>query len=100
MTDNITFTCHSDAHDLNISYTWMFNNAYINISSDSFIVNGPQFTVYNVTYSLGGIYECVVTNLIGTGRGYSYLFGMCNIWQKIFVLVMAIMKSYIVTLIM
>ena len=75
MTDYVTFTCQSDAHDVNISYTWMFNNAYINISSDSFMVNGAQLTVYNVTYALGGIYECIVTNLIGTGRGYSYLFG-------------------------
>lgn len=80
MTDNATFTCHSDAHDLNISYTWMFNGMYINSTSstsdDSFVIDGPQLAVYNVTESLGGIYECIVTNLIGTGRGRSYLFGM------------------------
>ena len=77
MTDNVTFTCRSDAHDLNISYTWMFNDMYINDSnSDSFTVNGPWLTVYNVTYSLGGVYECVVTNLPESGRSRSYLFGM------------------------
>jgi len=77
MTDNITFTCHSDAHDLNIGYTWLFNKTHINTSNDdSFVINGPELTVYNVTHSLGGIYECVVTNLIGTGKGHSYLFGM------------------------
>ena len=77
MTDNVTFTCYSDAHDLNISYTWMFNNIYINtINSNSFIINGPQLTVYNVTYTLGGIYECIVTNLLGSGTSHSHLFGM------------------------
>ena len=77
MTDNVTFTCDSDAHDLNINYTWMFNNMYINtINSNSFIINGPQLTVYNVTYLLGGVYECIVTNLIGSGTSHSHLFGM------------------------
>ena len=77
MTDNVTFNCHTDVHNLNINYTWMFNNMYIDDSnSDSFTVNGPWLTVYNVTHSLGGVYECIVTNLIGSGRSRSYLFGM------------------------
>ena len=76
MTDNITFTCHTDAHNLNINYTWMFNNMYIDASnSDSFTVNGPWLTVYNVTHSRGGVYECIVTNLLGSERSHSYLFG-------------------------
>lgn len=77
MTENVTLTCHSDALDLNVSYTWMFNGTYINTSNDdAFTVNGPQLILHNVTHTLGGMYECNVTNLIGSGRGHGYLFGM------------------------
>ena len=74
MSANVTFTCQSMAGP-NLTYNW-FINATTNASSNAdIVVNGPELTVINVTYLLGGRYTCVVTNMAGDGNGSSDLFG-------------------------
>ena len=77
LTDNVTFTCQSDAGP-NLTYTWLYNDATPN--DDNIVINGNQLIVNNVTYLLGGNYTCVVTNEAGEGRNTSYLFGKLNVF--------------------
>ena len=72
LTDNVTFTCRSDAGP-NLTYTWLYNDA--TPTDDDVEIDGNQLTVNNVTYLLGGTYTCVVSNEAGDGRDSSNLFG-------------------------
>ena len=72
LTDNVTFTCQSDAGP-NLMYTWLYNDTTPN--NDDIVINGNQLTVNNVTYLLGGTYTCVVSNAAGNGRDSSVLYG-------------------------
>ena len=72
LTDNVTFTCQSDAGP-NLMYTWLYNDATPN--NDDIVINDNKLTVNDVTYLLGGIYTCVVSNEAGEGRDSSILYG-------------------------
>ena len=74
MSVNVTFICQSMAGP-NLTYTWFINATTNATSSADIVVNGPELTIINVTYLLGGRYTCVVTNIAGEGRDSSDLFG-------------------------
>lgn len=75
MTDNITFTCQSQAGP-NLNYNWLFNDGQL---PDDVMVNDTQLMIQNVTYLLGGTFTCVVMNVAGVGSDNSTLFGeMCT----------------------
>ena len=74
MTTNATFTCQSMAGP-NLTYTWFINDTTEASSNADIVVNGPELTIINVTYLLGGRYTCVVTNIAGEGNDSSDLFG-------------------------
>ena len=71
---NVTFTCKSMAGP-NLNYTWFINATTESFSNADIVVNGPELTIINVTYLLGGRYTCVVTNVAGQGRDSSDLYG-------------------------
>ena len=74
MSVNVTFKCQSMAGP-NLNFAW-FINATIEASSNAdMVVSGPELTLINVTYLLGGRYTCVVTNMAGKERDSSDLFG-------------------------
>ena len=59
-------------------YTWLYNDATPN--NDDIVINGNQLTVNRVTYLLGGIYTCIVSNEAGEGRDSSDLFGKISMY--------------------
>ena len=74
MSVNVMFTCQSMAGP-NLKFAWLIN-ATTNASSNvDIVVNGPELTISNVTYLLGGRYTCVVTNMAGEGNDSSDLLG-------------------------
>ena len=74
MSVNVTYTCQSMAGP-NLNFAWLIN-ATTNASSNAdIVVNGPELTIINVTYLLGGRYTCNVTNMAGEGNDSSDLFG-------------------------
>ena len=74
MNVNVTFTCQSMAGP-NPTYTWFINATTKAFSNADIVVNGPEITIINVTYLLGGRYTCVVANTAGEGNDSSDLFG-------------------------
>ena len=74
MTNNVMFTCQSMAGP-NLNYSWLINFTTEALNNNNIAVNGSELIVINVTYLLGGRYECVVTNLAGVGNDSSDLFG-------------------------
>ena len=59
----------------NLTYTWFINDTTEASSNADIVVNGPELTIINVTYLLGGRYTCVVTNMAGEGNDSSDLLG-------------------------
>ena len=74
MNDTVTFTCQSMASP-NLNFAWLINATTNASSNPDIVVNGPELTISNVTYLLGGRYTCVVTNMVGEGNDSSDLFG-------------------------
>ena len=74
MSFNVTFTCQSMAGP-NLNFAWLINATTNASSNANIVVNGPELTIINVTYLLGGRYTCVVTNMAGEGNDSSNLFG-------------------------
>ena len=74
MSVNVTFTCQSMAGP-NLNFVWIINATTEASSNVYMVVNGPDLTLINVTYLLGGRYTCVVTNMAGEERDSSDLFG-------------------------
>ena len=74
MTDNVTFTCHS-MDGPNLNYSWLINGSSDALNNSDIVVNGSELTVTNITYLLGGVYTCVVTNMAGQSNDNSNLFG-------------------------